>query len=85
MTTMMMTRTRMMTTHDHFSSNLFLMPFLLLLVFPSFLLKVDNVLDLYYRHEYRGSQGRLTLMYRNLAAESMTNFDAVLVKGDDDR
>eukprot|EP00615_Pteridomonas_danica_P012023 CAMPEP_0114353490 /NCGR_PEP_ID=MMETSP0101-20121206/18704_1 /TAXON_ID=38822 ORGANISM="Pteridomonas danica, Strain PT" /NCGR_SAMPLE_ID=MMETSP0101 /ASSEMBLY_ACC=CAM_ASM_000211 /LENGTH=1247 /DNA_ID=CAMNT_0001494355 /DNA_START=20 /DNA_END=3763 /DNA_ORIENTATION=- len=43
------------------------------------LIKNDQF-DLYYRHEYRGSQARITLMYKNLCDNTLTNFDVTLSK-----
>eukprot|EP01084_Bolivina_argentea_P202737 346334_1 len=43
------------------------------------LIKSDK-LDLYYRHEYRGSQARITLMYKNLTDSPMASFEAILSK-----
>jgi hypothetical protein len=41
----------------------------------------DEHLDLYYRHEYRGSQARVTLMYKNVSASGpLTGIDVALVK-----
>jgi hypothetical protein len=40
----------------------------------------NDKLDLYYRHEYRGSQARITLMYKNTAEEALVGFEAVLAK-----
>ena len=41
----------------------------------------DEHLDLYYRHEYRGSQARVTLVYKNVSASGpLTEVDVTLVK-----
>jgi hypothetical protein len=38
----------------------------------------NDIIDLYYRHEYRGSQARITLMYKNCTDQPITDFDVTL-------